>query len=93
MILDDPTQRLDSAAANELREALRELRSAGLAVLVATSDVTFAADAADRIGVIKSGRIVAEKTRSDLTGDGLTQFYLEHVGRLPPRGHHDWAKL
>ena len=92
VILDEPTLRLDSRAASELREAIRELRFDGRAVLVGTSDVTFASDVADRIGVIKQGRKVAEKTRSDLVGDGLTQFYLEHLGRLPPRDHHEWPK-
>lgn len=85
LILEEPTHGLDARGAREVQEALRELRQDGRAVLVSTSDVGFAIDVADRIAVMKGGKKVLEKARQELTGSGLTDFYLEHVGQLPPR--------
>ena len=85
LILEEPAYGLDARGTSEVQEALRELRGDGRAILISTSDVPFAIDVADRIAVLKSGKKVVEKRRQDLIGSGLTEFYLEHVGQLPPR--------
>jgi energy-coupling factor transport system ATP-binding protein len=60
MLLDEPTRGLDYPAKSELAEVLRRLADDGRAVMVATHDVEFAAQAADRVVVLAEGEVVSE---------------------------------
>jgi energy-coupling factor transport system ATP-binding protein len=60
LLLDEPTRGLDYPAKSELADVLRRLADAGHAVLVATHDVEFAAQAADRVVVLAEGEVVSE---------------------------------
>ncbi len=60
VLLDEPTRGLDYSAKGRLVEVLRELASAGHAVLLATHDVELAADVADRVVVLADGDVVAD---------------------------------
>ncbi|MEU6137814.1 ATP-binding cassette domain-containing protein [Nocardioides sp. NPDC047086] len=59
VLLDEPTRGLDYAAKQALSEILRELSAAGKAVLVATHDVEFVAEAADDVVVLADGEVVS----------------------------------
>ncbi|MBC7276027.1 ABC transporter ATP-binding protein [Nocardioides sp.] len=59
VLLDEPTRGLDYAAKHALAEILRELTAAGKAVLVATHDVEFVAEAADDVVVLADGEVVS----------------------------------
>jgi energy-coupling factor transporter ATP-binding protein EcfA2 len=59
VLLDEPTRGLDYAAKRVLARLLRELAEAGHAVLVATHDVEFAAQAADDVVVLADGEVVS----------------------------------
>jgi energy-coupling factor transport system ATP-binding protein len=59
VLLDEPTRGLDYAAKHALSEILRELTAAGKAVLVATHDVEFVAEAADDVVVLADGEVVS----------------------------------
>ncbi|MER6972478.1 ATP-binding cassette domain-containing protein [Nocardioides sp. NPDC000445] len=59
VLLDEPTRGLDYAAKHALSEILRELTEAGKAVLVATHDVEFVAEAADDVVVLADGEVVS----------------------------------
>lgn len=60
LLLDEPTRGLDYSAKDRLRATLRELASAGHAVVIATHDVEFVAIAADRVVVLGDGEVVAD---------------------------------
>jgi energy-coupling factor transport system ATP-binding protein len=60
LLLDEPTRGLDYPAKAELADMLRRLADDGRAVMVATHDVEFAAQAADRIVVLAEGEVVSE---------------------------------
>jgi energy-coupling factor transport system ATP-binding protein len=60
LLLDEPTRGLDYPAKSELTEVLRRLADDGRAVMVATHDVEFAAQAADRVVVLAEGEVVSE---------------------------------
>lgn len=79
LLLDEPTSGLDPKAARDLTETLLELRGQGKAVLVSTHDVFRARDIADKIGIMREGRLVGELTASDLQGQDLEEIYLEHM--------------
>jgi energy-coupling factor transport system ATP-binding protein len=59
VLLDEPTRGLDYAAKHALSEILCELTEAGKAVLVATHDVEFVAEAADDVVVLADGEVVS----------------------------------
>jgi ABC-type sugar transport system ATPase subunit len=57
LILDEPTVGVDVGAKSELYAILRRLRDAGCAVLVVSSDMEEVMAIADRIMVMRSGRV------------------------------------
>jgi energy-coupling factor transporter ATP-binding protein EcfA2 len=59
LLLDEPTRGLDYPAKEELAEVLRRLADDGHAVMVATHDVEFAAEAADQVVVLAEGEVVS----------------------------------
>jgi energy-coupling factor transport system ATP-binding protein len=68
LLLDEPTRGLDYAAKAALAEILRELADEQHAVLVATHDVEFVAQAADEVMVLAVGEVVSSgPTRRVLT--------------------------
>ncbi|MFV0254490.1 MAG: ABC transporter ATP-binding protein [Beutenbergiaceae bacterium] len=70
VLLDEPTRGLDSSAKAALSRRLRSLAQAGRAVLVATHDVEFAADCADRVVDLHAGRIASDGATADVLGRG-----------------------
>ncbi|MEI7058491.1 ATP-binding cassette domain-containing protein [Nocardioides sp. CCNWLW239] len=69
VLLDEPTRGLDYAAKHALSEILRELTAAGKAVLVATHDVEFVAEAADDVVVLADGDIVSSGDVRSVTAE------------------------
>ncbi|GEP36809.1 cobalt ABC transporter ATP-binding protein [Nocardioides psychrotolerans] len=59
VLLDEPTRGLDYAAKRALAGMLRALADDGHAVLVATHDVEFTAQAADEVVVMSEGEVVS----------------------------------
>ena len=59
LLLDEPTRGLDYAAKHVLAGILRGLATEGHAVLVATHDVEFVAQAADDVVVLAEGEVVS----------------------------------
>jgi energy-coupling factor transport system ATP-binding protein len=60
ILLDEPTRGLDYGAKQTLAGILAELAAGGRAVVVATHDVEFVAEAADRVIVMAGGDIIAD---------------------------------
>lgn len=83
LFLHDPTRGLDDRDCADLLDSLLEVRRAGTATFIGTSDVPFARAAGDRVGILKDARKVAELSRSDLNGNGLAKLYLEYFGHDP----------
>ena len=66
LLLDDPTQGVDVGTKADLYEVLRSLRDEGAATLLVSSELTELASVADRVLVMRDGRIAGE-----VTGDNL----------------------
>lgn len=60
VLLDEPTRGLDYPAKRRLGELLCSLAAEGVTVMVATHDVEFVAEHADRVVVLADGEVVAE---------------------------------
>ncbi|MDO5610051.1 MAG: ABC transporter ATP-binding protein [Pseudomonadota bacterium] len=89
LFLDEPTTGLDIESRQTLWQAIRDLRSAGAAVLLTTHYLEEAEALADRVMVIDAGRVIAEgsvdairarvaqqgiRCRSGLDADRLRQW-------------------
>ncbi|MCS7242550.1 MAG: sugar ABC transporter ATP-binding protein [Candidatus Caldatribacterium sp.] len=58
LIMDEPTRGIDVGAKFEIREMVRNLARQGLTVLYITSEPVEAIEVADRIAVMRNGRII-----------------------------------
>ncbi len=80
LILDEPTAVLTPGETAQLFGVLRRLRRGGTAVLFITHKLREVTDIADRVTVMRGGRIVAHARRQDVSEADLSQLM---VGTLP----------
>lgn len=73
IFLDEPTAGIDMAGRQLIRDIVRDLRHAGVAVLMTTHDLDEAERVADRIVIIDQGRVVASGTASELLTAGAPE--------------------
>ena len=81
LLLDEPTENLDADQRNRLTKVIREYAKERTC-LVISHDLNFVADVADRIIVLKEGRVADEGTHEELVNrEGLyrTLFNLRNV--------------
>ncbi len=74
LLLDEPTLGLDVEAAEQVKALVRELAADGQAILLTTHQLGVAQALADRVAIIRKGKIVAE----DRTEALLQRFSGEH---------------
>jgi len=67
VILDEPTRGVDVGARAEIYALMNRLTSAGLAILMISSDLPELIGMADRVVVMREGRVTGEIERSALT--------------------------
>lgn len=80
LLLDEPTSGLDPQASVEFHDMVCRQRDRGAAVLMATHDLFRAREVADRVGLMRSGRLVRILDAADVTAAELEQLYLEAMG-------------
>jgi len=80
LMLDEPTSAMDPQSAKTVRDAIRQLRDDQRTVLVCTHNLAEAEILADRIAIIRRGRIIADGSPADLKrellGDPLMEVCL-----------------
>jgi ABC-2 type transport system ATP-binding protein len=79
ILLDEPTSGLDPKTSEELMETIDQLRRQGKAILITTQDIFRVRDIADRVGIVKEGRKVLERTREELEHEDLQALYLDYM--------------
>jgi energy-coupling factor transporter ATP-binding protein EcfA2 len=82
LLLDEPTRGLDYAAKRGLAHLLREWRDEGMAILLVTHDVEFAAGIADHILLMSQGEIIASGDPAEVMG--TSPLFAPQVARLFP---------
>ncbi len=83
VFLDEPTTGFDPGARRAAWETIRNLRSLGTTILLTTHYLDEAEQLADRVAVLREGRIVREGSPAELTGEGsLTEIRFRREGEL-----------
>jgi ABC-type sugar transport system ATPase subunit len=67
LILDEPSRGVDVGAREEIHDAVRALARSGVGILVISSDVEELTLLADRVLVMREGRITGDPTGADIT--------------------------
>jgi ABC-2 type transport system ATP-binding protein len=83
ILLDEPTSGLDPKAATEFLEIMAELKTEGKAILMSTHDIFRAKEIGDRVGIMKEGRLVMERTRQELQYEDLVKIYIDYMKSEP----------
>ncbi len=66
LLLDEVTSALDPVLVGEVLALIRELKEQGLTMVIATHEMGFARDTADRVGFLHQGRILEEGPPSEI---------------------------
>ncbi len=90
LMLDEPLTGLDAQAARQVKDLLRERTRAGCSVILTTHIIEVAERLADRIGIIRQGRLVAEgalvelQAQAGAAGASLEDVFLRLTGEAGP---------
>jgi len=80
LLLDEPTSAMDPFSARQVRDAITELRGDGRTIILCTHNLPEAEELADRIAIIRRGKIIALGTelelKSELLGPPLIELRL-----------------
>lgn len=85
VLFDEPTSALDPELVGSVLAVLRELRSAGMTMMVVSHEMGFARGAADRVIFMESGRILAEGPPENIFGPQAPQRIREFVASVEHR--------
>ncbi len=88
LLLDEPSNALDLAAQQDLREMLRGLAQRGTAILLITHHIADILPEIDRIVMMNAGRIVADGTKKDvLTAQKLGALFGRDIALVERDGY------
>ena len=88
MLLDEVTSALDPELVGEVLEVIRELAAGGMTMVIATHEMAFAREIANRVCFLDSGAILEQGTAEEIFGaprEPRTQQFLQRItaaGRL-----------
>ena len=83
MLFDEPTSALDPELVGDVLAVMRDLRAAGMTMLVVSHEMSFAREAADRVVFMDHGAIVSDGTPDAIFGapdNPRLQAFLARVG-------------
>ena len=85
LILDEPTAVLARPEAEKLFKTLREMTKEGLSLIFISHKLHEVMSAADRVTVLRSGRVVAERETSKTSKEELAELMVGHQVSRPVR--------
>ncbi|MBB2708667.1 sugar ABC transporter ATP-binding protein (plasmid) [Rhizobium sophoriradicis] len=95
VILDEPTSSLDASLARQMLDHVRRFVAAGGSVILISHILHEILETADRIIVMKDGRVVAERPAREFDHHGLVKAMgtvaKEETGDRPPRAQSEAA--
>lgn len=78
LIIDEPTRGIDVGTKSEVHRLISELAGDGLAILMISSELPEVLGMADRVLVMREGRITAEIDRADATAENVMLAATQH---------------
>jgi D-xylose transport system ATP-binding protein len=81
LIMDEPTAALGPAEATQVRDLIRQLKKEGIGIFLISHEIHDVFDLADRISVMKNGRMVGTVNKSEVTIDEVLGMIIG--GTLP----------
>jgi D-xylose transport system ATP-binding protein len=82
LIMDEPTAALGPQETAQVGELIRQLKADGLGIFLISQDIHDVFDLADRICVMKNGRVVGTARTADVTKDDVLGMII--LGKCPP---------
>jgi len=79
IVLDEPTSGLDPKGGFEFLELVRGLRSEGRAILMSSHDIFRVKSMADRVGIMRGGKLLEVLDREAIESTDLEKQYLAHM--------------
>jgi D-xylose transport system ATP-binding protein len=89
LLLDEPTRGVDVGAKHEIYELIRELAAAGVAVVMASSELPEILALSHRVVVMSRGRTVAELDQAEATQESIMNWA---AGERRPQGAGDGSE-
>jgi ABC-2 type transport system ATP-binding protein len=77
LVLDEPFAGLDPVAVDVMSEVLRERANAGMPVVFSSHQLDIVEQLCDRVGIIKSGQMVASGTVDELRQGGPRRYWVD----------------
>ena len=84
LLLDEPTSAMDPESARVVRDAISELRSNDRAIILCTHNLVEAEELADRVAIIRRGKILMNDTINGLKQQllGLPEYEARFIGNV-----------
>jgi polar amino acid transport system ATP-binding protein len=82
MLFDEVTSALDPELVAEVLEVIQELAAGGMTMIIATHEMSFARDMADRVCFLDAGRILEEGPPAEIFSaprEERTQQFLQRI--------------
>jgi ribose transport system ATP-binding protein len=77
LLLDEPTRGVDVGARAELYRLIAELAETGVAIVLVSSEIPEVLGLADRVLVLREGKVLADRPAGELTEAGVLDVILE----------------
>ncbi|HVX33472.1 MAG TPA: amino acid ABC transporter ATP-binding protein [Solirubrobacterales bacterium] len=82
LLLDEVTSALDPELVGEVLEAVRDLKAAGMTMVIATHEMTFAREVADEVAFLHEGRIIESGPPAQVLEDPRAEETQRFLARL-----------
>jgi D-xylose transport system ATP-binding protein len=82
LVMDEPTAALGPEETERVRGLIRRLKSDGIGIFLVSHDLHDVFDLADRVSVLKNGRLVGTRATTEVTPDGVLAMMLRGSGDL-----------
>ena len=84
LLLDEPTSALDPELVGEVLAMIRDLKRDGMTMVLATHEMGFAREVADRVCFLDAGRILEQGLPAKVLDDPENPRTRQFLGRLTP---------
>ncbi|GLY07523.1 MULTISPECIES: amino acid ABC transporter ATP-binding protein [Actinoplanes] len=86
LLLDEVTSALDPELVGEVLTMIRELKGEGMTMVLATHEMGFAKQVADRVAFLDAGRVLEQGPPEQVLGDPLEARTRQFLGRIIEAG-------